>query len=607
MIYMKKYLLIVSLLCVCAGLMAQGRATGRTQTRKASAKTEKVEKAPKAKKAEKAEKSEKAEEEEEVKIKGAHPYKLSQNKKIVPTYSHWSLTPHVGFNYFDGDFHNEMKHAVSIPNAGLDIEYSFTPVWGIGLNYTFDMYTVTGIPNGLNADTLLHGHMHRAGAYVSMDLINLFYSRAKKKIFSAHAIVGGGYAWWKNKAMYYDSGERPSWKRGQTVTYINEDGEFAPSYTTEYRGQLYLQAGLSLEFNLNRTLAMGLRGTYTYFTNDYMDGRGYAGPLAVASKNNDGIVDVTLFLRFKLVGVSKTHVRNMSSFETWEKPMELQQQAVHDTVIIRHDSIIVRETIEHHTATATAAMVQKEQEDIYYVYFDNNKATLDDKGLITIQQVADRLADDATLYAVITGYCDNTGSNKLNFVLGDKRAANVQDELLEEYGIAADRMYAQGLGKLVGRRSQAAYSPNRRAQIRLVDKDTFERMKANLGEERAQKESAAAASEVAPAVQQEKAAPQEKTIPLSQSARKEKVNKYKVRANTVVTTEKSTTLSKLARQYYDNTYCWVYIYAANKDKIGNPNNLVPGIKLTIPELTEKEMRITKDEGLVIFNNARNGK
>ena len=45
-------------------------------------------------------------------------------------------------------------------------------------------------------------------------------------------------------------------------------------------------------------------------------------------------------------------------------------------------------------------------------------------------------------------------------------------------------------------------------------------------------------------------------------------------------------------------------YIANKDKIKNPNNLVPGTDLIIPELTEQEMRITKDQGLVLYGNAR---
>ena len=547
---MKKSILIASLLCFSVALMAQD--------------TEK-------------------------KVKGAHPFKVAENEEVAQEFSHWSLTPHVGFNAFDGDFNSEMKHPIGYPTAGLDIEYAFTPVWGLGLNYTFDWYRVTG-KGGNNAKTLLDGHMHRAGLYVSMDFMNLFYPKAKRKIFSINAIIGGGYAWYKNDKMYHDNpSENPTWVRGNTVNYINEDGDNAPSYMTDYSGELFLQAGLSFEFNLNRTLALGVRGTYNYFINDYIDGRGYAGPNAVASKNNDGIVDVSLYMRFKLVGVKKTHVRNISSLDAWAKS-DLSQ--VHDTVIIKHDSIIIRETIEQ-LATATAAsMVEKETEQYYYVYFNNGKSNLDEKALVTIQQVADRMEEDQELYAIVTGYCDNTGSNGLNYALGDKRAANVADELLAEYGIPEDHLFAGGVGKVVGRRSQGAYAPNRRAAIRLVDKETFERMKANLEEKRADR------VEDVPAV---------KTVPLTESARPEKVNTYKQRSSETVITDKETTLARLARKYYNNTYCWVYIYVANMDKIKNPNALKPGTELTIPELTEKEMRITKDEGLVIYNNARTGK
>jgi hypothetical protein len=228
-------------------------------------------------------------------------------------------------------------------------------------------------------------------------------------------------------------------------------------------------------------------------------------------------------------------------------------------------------------------------EQYYYVYFANNKADIDDKGLITIQQVAERLQEDTTLYAIVTGYCDNTGSNTLNYALGDRRADNVVDELAQEHGIDMERMHAGGMGKVIGRRSTASYGPNRRAAIRLVDKETFDRMKNNLDDQKANR----------PEV--------EKTVPLTESSRPAKVNVYKERMSEEVTTEKSTTLSKLARQYYDNTYCWVYIYIANKEKISNPNALLPGTKLIIPELTEKEMQITKDESLVLFSNARQQK
>ena len=495
---------------------------------------------------------------------------MDENEEISPDFSHFTIAPHIGFNAFDGDFNSEMKHNVAIPNAGLSLEYSFTPVWGVGLDYMYDMYTVTGKPGYDNADTLLNGHMHKLGIYISMDLINLFFPKAKKRIIGVQPLIGGGYAWYRNNIMY------PDQTRYHTA-------QFEPSSMDAYKGAAYLQAGMNVEFNLNRTIALGVRATYNYFVNDYPDNRGYSGEQALASKNNDGIVDVTLNMRFKLAAVSKTHVRNISSTDTWTKKEETKIQPCHDTIIIRHDSIIVRERIVHKTTET-----QRDLEKSFYVYFDNNKSTLDDKGLITIQQVADRLEEDTTLYAVVTGFCDNTGSDKLNYALGDKRAENVISELRDEHGIDTDHLYAMGMGKLVGRRSQAAYGPNRRAVIRLVDKATFDRMKADLDDQRANRV-------------------EEETVPLEESARHAKVNTYKERAGEEITTEPSTTLSKLARQYYNNTYCWVYIYIANKEKIKNPNSLTPGTQLTIPELTEQEMRITKDQSLVLYSNARQGK
>ena len=531
------------------------------------------------------------------KVKGAHPYKLSENENVAQEFAHWSLTPHIGFNYFDGDFAYEKKHSIGLPSAGLDIEYAFNPVWGLGLAYMFDRYNVIGKPGATNADTLLNGYMHKAGLFVSMDFMGLFYPKAKKKICSIQAIIGGGYAWYKSTIMYHDdyvAGGDATHKKGHTSQYINADGVVGPDYMTKYNGQPYLQAGLNVEFNLNRTLALGIRGAYSYFINDYIDGRGYAGEQAVASKNNDGIVDVTLNMRFKLGAVSKTHVRNVVTMYS-NDDLARQPQCVHDTVIIRHDSIIVRET-------NTLRETTKENDlNNYYVYFEQGKEVIREDGLITIQQVADRLAEDPELYAVVTGYCDNTGSKKLNYELGDKRAANVIEELREEHGITDDHMYSTGLGKLVGRRSQGAYGPNRRAVIRLVDKATFERMKADLEDKKAHRD-----LEEPKVVEQTQQEPV-KTVPLSESARQEKVNQYAKRLHEGIVAEKSTTLSKLARKYYNNTYCWVYIYIANKDRISNPNTITPGTALIIPELTQEEMKITKDQSLVLYNNVRQGK
>ncbi len=546
-------------------------------------------------------------------IKGAHPYKLEENENgIAQEISHWSLIPHVGFNAFDGDFTSEMKHNVAVPALGLALEYNFTPVWNIGIEYMYDMYNVTGKQNvpANNADTLLFGHQHKAGAYVSLDLINLFFPRAQRKIFSLFPYVGAGGAWYKRSAYYMDdkywgfdaNGQvvqyNPTHGRGNTAGYINAEGKNAPEHDTQYHMVGYLQAGLNAEFNLNRTLALGIRANYTYFTRDYVDGRGYfANDESAASKNNDGIFDITLNLRFKLAAVSKSHVRNIVGYDAFDKNEPI---LVHDTtIIIRHDSVIIRET-EKETA--------KQPGRIFNVYFANDDAKLDETAHTTINEVASTMEDDEELYAVVIGYCDNTGSKAHNYELGDKRSANVTEELLQEYDIPADHVFKAGMGKIAARKSDKAFGPNRRVSIHLVDKETFELMKLQLtddSEERNVDESQPVTFENSKAVRVPKLSEDVDltTVPLSESARKEGINQYKQRNGETVTIEKGMSLAKLARKYYDNSTCWVYIYCANTDQLASPNDLKEGMQILVPELTEEELNVTKQQCLALYNYA----
>ena len=559
-------------------------------------------------------------------IKGVHPYKLEENAKgIKPELAHWSIIPRIGFNAFDGDFTSELKHNVAIPSAGLALEYNFTPVWTVGVEYQYDQYTVTGNSKSElqhNADTLLNGHMHRAGVYLAMDLINLFFPRAQKKIVSLHPYVGAGGAWYKRSAYFKDdktwgfdrNGNKvlfnPTHARGNTANYINADGNVGPEYDTKYTMEGYIQAGVDLDFNLNRTLALGLRANYTYFTRDYFDGRGYhVGEDSYASKNNDGIFEITANLRFKLEAVSKSHVRNLPSYAAFDKMLADAEPKLipHDTIIYRFDSIIIREK---------EIIKQAPRKEVYNVYFDNDKYNLRQDALVTIQQVADRMESEPELYAVVIGYCDNTGGNGHNFTLGDNRADIVVDELVQEYNIPASHLYGKGSGKLVGRRSSKAYGPNRRSAIHLVDKETFELMKLQLDDNSSNRDES-----IVPTFENSK--PMRvpvledeneeiikdgvKTVPLEVSARKEKINALKTRAHEVITVEKGMTLSKLARQYYDNTLCWVYIFIANKEKLNAPTDLQEGMEIMIPELTEEELKTNSQECLRLYSIAAHNK
>ena len=64
--------------------------------------------------------------------------------------------------------------------------------------------------------------------------------------------------------------------------------------------------------------------------------------------------------------------------------------------------------------------------------------------------------------------------------------------------------------------------------------------------------------------------------------------------------EKNSTLAKLAREYYGNTHCWIYIFENNLNILPTPSSLQPGTEITLPVLTEKQMLITKEEAAQRF-------
>lgn len=507
-------------------------------------------------------------------VKGAHPWNTAENKHVATDCSHWSLIFDGGFNSFDGDFSSEMKHPVYAPTVGLGIEYSFTPAIGLGIDYVFDIYRVTGDRSaGPNADILLKGMMHKAGAYLAVDLMSSFSPRAERKLFSLQLLAGGGAGWFKNSIYYPDA------VKGNTA---NAD----PLSKDTYKAHPFLMGGVDFEFNLCRSIALGVKGTYSYFTRDDVDGRGFEGMNSIASKNNDGIFDVTLSLRYKIDAVHKTHMRNIPSERIVDKQIATNGVSIPSKnaadMAARIDTVVIvyKDTIVVHSTTAPTERL----DDCFYAYFETGKSSLSSEGLITVQQLATSMEREPLRYAIISGYCDNTGSVNINNILGEKRAEAVMNELIEEYGIDADRIAVCGRGKIIGKRSKTAYSPNRRAEIRLVTHAEFEKFKNECisGESK-------------------------KSIMYIYEEKKQQLELETYNILDEVEVQKGVTLSQLARKYYQNTHGWVYIYMVNKQIIPSPNALTTGSHLIIPALTDAQRAITKDECLELYKSVRASK
>jgi nucleoid-associated protein YgaU len=64
------------------------------------------------------------------------------------------------------------------------------------------------------------------------------------------------------------------------------------------------------------------------------------------------------------------------------------------------------------------------------------------------------------------------------------------------------------------------------------------------------------------------------------------------------------TLSAIARKYYGNTYCWVFIYEANKKTLKSPNYIPQGTRLVIPDLTDEQKHISKNKAEAIYEKLK---
>ena len=489
--------------------------------------------------------------------KGAHPWKLEENANgVAPKFAHWTLVLEGGFNSFDGDFNHEMKYPVWAPAAGLGLEYHFTPMWTLGIEGYYDWYKVTGQNNDQHAAVLLDGMMARAQGYLAFDLMGACYPKAQKKIFGLNLLVGGGAAWYKNSTYYPDE------TKGHTADYTPQsDSKFN-------KAQPFVQAGVLFDFNLGRVTSLGVKGTYSYFIKDIIDGRGPSSP---ASKNNDGIFDVSLVLRFKLAAKKKTHVQNIASYAVADSfnAKHESKSSTKDTLVISHV-----DTLYINTTSVATNSVQVINDNFVYVYFDHNSNALNDAALIVVQQLASQMKFDESLCVEIIGYADNTGTEDHNSNLGVARAQNIRDELVEEHNIDPSRITYSSGGAIHGGRSTGAYTPNRRADIRVMQCSDFGAVKQRNDDREAQAEQ----------VQKQALAERD--------------------ANNMITAPEGMTLSAISRKYYGNTYCWVFIYEANKKTLKSPNYIPQGARLVIPDLTDEQRHISKSKAEAYYEKLK---
>lgn len=107
---------------------------------------------------------------------------------------------------------------------------------------------------------------------------------------------------------------------------------------------------------------------------------------------------------------------------------------------------------------------------IYGILFDTSKADIKPASKASLDQIGTLLKQQAALKLHVVGHTDNTGTLPANLDLSKRRADAVAGALAKDYGIARDRLTANGVASLApvaSNTNEAGKAKNRRVELVL--------------------------------------------------------------------------------------------------------------------------------------------
>jgi len=185
------------------------------------------------------------------------------------SYDHWSIQAKGGLNTIKGLYRTIWDRDYN-PEFGGAVEYTFSPLIGIGAEYVYQ--------NNNHSWKSFTSDIQQATVFGSLNISNLTaqYRRGAWQNLNAYLNFGAG--------MGFGNWEQTSGTKGSIVN-------------------LNTSSSINLEYNINKTFAIGLEAQYRWNTN----GR-YNPPAYEIDKD---FYTANLNVRYKIAG-SKMHIRNQS-------------------------------------------------------------------------------------------------------------------------------------------------------------------------------------------------------------------------------------------------------------------------------------------------------
>lgn len=300
--------------------------------------------------------------------------------------------------------------------VGLNIKKQITPVFGLGVEGAWAVNT-SSWRGEIHSTTAFDSQY--VGAFGTVNLVNLFTPYGESHKFDVEAVAGAG---WGHK--FENSNVLPDWnyfatKVGLNLNYHATDRvtiALKPSVTWNMSDAGVNQTSAAYDvnkatFNLMAGVSVAIGKQFEYVTpydqatidalNDRVNGLRNdlgvaAAALAQSEANNAQLAAQLADCRNKAPEVIKTNTDQLST--------------------------------------------------VRYVNFDLGKYNINASQMPNVAAVASYLKNHPKAKVIIKGYASQDGPVDVNIRLANQRAESVRTTLINKYGIAADRIQAEGQG-----------------------------------------------------------------------------------------------------------------------------------------------------------------
>jgi len=304
------------------------------------------------------------------------------------------------------------------PNIQLGLGYQFTPVFGarIQANAWQSKGGWNGFRTQVGAEPYTNDFKYKyvaPGLDFMFNLSNLFCGWNPNRVFNLTAFVGGGanIAWGNDEAN--DIAKNLSNLNAYNLEYLWDGSKV----------RLFGRGGLEAAFKLSDAVALTVEGNANILSDKY-NSKNHSGGKMKADWYFNALVGLK-------INLGKTYNKILPPPPAPEPEPEP----------------IVEPEPEPAPAPAPAPVIEPIRRDVFFLI---NKTEIRTEEAQKVKDIADYMQKYPESKVVVTGYADaGTGNDKINDRLAAGRADSVVKSLVNDYGIAQDRITYDSKGSRV--------------------------------------------------------------------------------------------------------------------------------------------------------------